>query len=445
MENSTLIKQFFDKTLAHSSYAILGGREVILIDPGRDPSPYLAFASEQGAAITGVIETHPHADFISSHLEFSQRGAIAYASKLTAAEYPHRSFDNGDEIRIGNALLKAINTPGHSPDSISVLLEENGHPIAVFTGDTLFSGDVGRPDLRENTPGASAKKEELARAMFSSTRNKLMKLPDNTLVYPSHGPGSLCGKHISSRLWSTIGDERRDNYALQPMKADDFVNLITSGQPFIPSYFGYDVALNKKGAQPFEKSLSAVITVPVSEIEPQTLIVDTRAASEYRNSYLPNSINIPDGNPFETWLGTIIAPDEPFYLLSGSAGEATALLARTAKIGYEANVKAMVIENHPGKLSSPLLDISTFKKHTGRYTIIDVRNENESRDRKIFSNAIELPLPRLRDTINTIPREYPIVVHCAGGYRSAIGSSIISRSIPGHTVYDLGQAIDTFK
>lgn len=218
------VEQFYDKGLAHASYAILSENQIALIDPARDPKPYFDFASANSARIVAVIETHPHADFISSHKEVAATtGAKLYASKLMGADYPHQTFDDGDVLKIGKVELQALNTPGHSPDSISILLkDEQGQKYAVFTGDTLFIGDVGRPDLREKVGNLTAKREELARQMYHSTRNKLMTLPEETIVYPSHGPGSLCGKSLGPELQSTIGKQIKENYALQPMSEDRF-------------------------------------------------------------------------------------------------------------------------------------------------------------------------------------------------------------------------------
>src|SRR3984885_6333647 len=274
-----IIQQFYDKGLAHGSYAIIRTGKMIVVDPARDPQAYYDFASQHDADIVGVIETHPHADFVSSHLEIHQTtGAIIYTSKLTGAGYPHESFDDGDVISLDDIKLKAINTPGHSPDSICILVEdENGYEKALFTGDTLFVGDVGRPDLRENAGNITAKKEELARQMYHSTRDRLMKLPHGVIVYPAHGPGSLCGKNMSPDLQSTIGRELRENYALQLMDELTFVKILTADQPFIPKYFGRDVELNKKGASGFSESISHILRLKGRvTIEKDTLVIDSR-------------------------------------------------------------------------------------------------------------------------------------------------------------------------
>src|SRR6201996_2624640 len=293
-----IIHQFYDKGLAHASYAVIRLGKMIVVDPARDPQPYYDFAELNNADIVGVIETHPHADFVSSHLEIHQTtGATIYVSKLLGAEYPHETFDDGDTIQLADIKLKALNTPGHSPDSICILLQdENGVDKAVFTGDTLFAGDVGRPDLRENAGNITAAKEELARQMYHSTREKLMRLPHHTVVYPAHGPGSLCGKSISPDLESTIGKELRENYALQSMDELTFVDMLTSDQPFMPKYFGYDVELNKKGALPIDISVASVPRLDRNtKLEKGVPVVDTRPQSEFSKSHLPCAVNIQDG------------------------------------------------------------------------------------------------------------------------------------------------------
>src|SRR5690606_2166203 len=254
------IERFYDINLAHASYAIVSKDEMALIDPARDPQPYYEFAIANNVTITAVIETHPHADFVSSHMEIQKKtNATVYVSRLLGAEYDHQSFDDGDEVQIGEVRLKAINTPGHSPDSISVLLlDETGKEHALFTGDTLFIGDVGRPDLRENVGNLTAKREALARQMYDSIQNKMTQIPDETLVYPAHGAGSLCGKNLSSDPYSTIGKERKENWAFQQQSEEEFVKSILQDQPFVPKYFGFNVSLNKKGASNYETSVHGV-------------------------------------------------------------------------------------------------------------------------------------------------------------------------------------------
>ncbi|HEY0244345.1 MAG TPA: MBL fold metallo-hydrolase [Mucilaginibacter sp.] len=443
-----IIHQFYDTGLAHASYAIIRTGKMIVIDPARNPQPYYDFAKLHKAAIIGVIETHPHADFVSSHLEIHQTtGAVIYCSKLTGAGYPHQNFDDGDVIELNDIKLRAINTPGHSPDSICILLEDAaGRPADLFTGDTLFVGDVGRPDLRENVGNITAKKEELARQLYHSTRQKLMSLPENTIVYPAHGPGSLCGKNMSPDLSSTIGRELTDNYALQPMSELAFVQLLTADQPFAPVYFGYDVNLNKQGAPGFQNSIDAVLK-PGNDIalDTDTLIIDTRPKAQFRRAHLKGAINLQDGEKFETWLGSIINPGEQFYLIANDKDNLDVAISKAAKIGYEQAIKAALLLPANAKEQSANLDIADFTAHPTNYTIIDVRNHNEIKEGKIFENALTIPLPELRNRLNEIPTNKPIVVHCAAGYRSAAAASIIAGNIQAVPVYDLGEAVTQFE
>ena len=343
-----MIEQFYDKGLAHASYAVLSENEIVLIDPARNPQPYYDFAKKHEAEIIGIIETHPHAEFVSSHLEIHKKtGATIYVNSLVGAEYPHQAFDEGDAITVGWLTLEVIHTPGHSPDSNSVLvIDETGKEIAVFTGDTLFVGDVGRPDLRGNVGNIKAKANELAKQLYHSTREKLMQLPEDVIVYPAHGPGSLCGKNMSADLHSTIGREKKENYALQDMNEDDFVSLILKDQPWVPKYFEYNVAINKSGADFFEKSINKTKVISqASQLEEGILIIDTRPAEEFRAGHLQDAINIPDAVKFETWLGSLVSPKEPFYLIGADEASLRHVLEKAGKIGYENSVAGLLWED----------------------------------------------------------------------------------------------------
>jgi hydroxyacylglutathione hydrolase len=423
-----IIEQMFDKGLAHLSYAVISEGKMVVIDPARDSGPYYEFAAIHNATIHAVIETHPHADFVSCHLELQQQGAVIYASKLAGALYPLTSFDDGDVLATGMILFKAINTPGHSPDSISILLlDEQGIECAVFTGDTLFIGDVGRPDLRENAGNTTAKKEALARQMYASLRNKLMLLPNNTLVYPAHGPGSLCGKAMSAELSSTIGKEKKDNYALQPMDEQVFVKMLLEDQPFVPKYFPYDVELNRRGVISMKESLEKIQRLSSqNELDTNILIVDTRPEKQFKSGHLEGAINIQNGGKFETWLGSVLSPEESFYLIAEDTIQLEEVLIKAAKIGYETHIYGALSQKEFYVVQDPTLDVEVFISDPEKYTIIDIRNSNELKEGKIFENSIAIPLPELRERLNEIPSGKPVVVHCAGGYRSAVGSSIIS-------------------
>jgi hydroxyacylglutathione hydrolase len=422
------IKQFEYKPLAHYSYAIISEGKMAVIDPERDPKQYYDFAKANNAKIVAVIETHPHADFVSSHLQIhKETGATIYNSEKTGADYPYTAFDEGGTLKIGNVVLTAINTPGHSPDSITVVATHNDKTV-LFTGDTLFIGDVGRPDLREKAGNMQAKREELAEMMYDTIQNKFNGLPDDAIVYPAHGAGSLCGKSMSDDNSSTLGNERMGNWAFKEQSKEEFIEKLLDSQPFIPSYFGYDVDTNKDGAENVQQSIDKI---PFKEnATAQGLIVDVRDEEIFKREHLEGSFNIQavsDNAKFETWLGAIVEPEEEFTLVIDSKEDKVKLLHRVAKIGYEKQLKQVITLSDKNLVSMEVLDLKDFKNNPDKYTIVDIRNKSEIEEGKYFDSALAHPLNELRDTAEDIPTDNPIVVHCAGGYRSAAGSSILQK------------------
>lgn len=440
------VKQFYDEGLAHSSYAIESNGKMILVDPARNPKQYYDLANEMNADIVGVIETHPHADFVSSHLQIhNEKNATIYVSKLLGADYPHQTFDEGDEIKLGNITLKALNTPGHSPDSITVLAEdENGELQALFTGDTLFIGDVGRPDLRENVGNLKAARKELAKDMYKSTRNKIMKLQEEAMVYPAHGSGSLCGKSLSDKLSDTLGNQKKTNPALSEMEEDEFVDFLIEGQPFVPKYFPYSVELNKKGAPNYEESISNVERADSYDVNENDLVIDARSPEKYRKSHIKGSINLTDDEKFESWLGAIVSPDEKFVLIAEDEDQRELLIDKASKIGYELLIKTATL-NANGEMEA--LEQPEFKPdNLDNYTIIDVRNPEEHISEKVFEKSYNFPLPDLREKAEEIPTDKPVLVHCAAGYRSSAGTSIINNVLGNKTkVIDLSTRVKDFR
>lgn len=443
------IKQFKDDPLAHYSYAIVSNGEMALVDPSRNPMEYYRYAEEQNAKIVAVFETHPHADFVSSHMQIhEQTGATIYASELLGADYPHKTFDDGDTLKMGDTTFSAINTPGHSPDSITVVAKE-GDKTALFTGDTLFIGNVGRPDLREKAGNMKAKRVDLAKQMYNTIKNKFTDLPDDALVYPAHGAGSLCGKNMSDASSSTLGNERQGNWAFKEQTEEEFVEEILKDQPFIPHYFGFNVDVNKTGPENVQRTKWAnKLKLYVDEVETGITVVDTRSGEAFKDGHLHGSINImarSEKDKYETWLGAIIQPEEEFYLVIESIDNLEDLLERTAKIGYEKQVKAVITLSDKVSEKSDQLDIEDFKNNKENYTIVDIRNNSEVAEGKIFDDAIAVPLNELRENATEIPSHKPVVVHCAGGYRSAAGSSILDAKFENTKVYDLSDAINDFK
>lgn len=442
------IHQFYDEGLAHASYAILSEGKVALVDPGRNPQQYSDFAQANNAKIVAVIETHPHADFVSSHLEFHKNeDATIYVSKLVGAEYPHVGFDEGDSFQLGNITLHALHTPGHSPDSISILLkDENGKDHALFTGDTLFIGDVGRPDLREKAGNMKAQREELAKMMYHTVQDKLKPLADDVLVFPAHGAGSLCGKNLSDARQSTFGEQRATNWAFNDLDEKTFVDSLLQGQPYIPKYFGYDVDMNKIGAPAYQRSISQVSIWPEgSNLPADALVIDTRKNVDFAAGHIAGAINIMNGGKFETWLGSIVGPEERFFLVADSAAELEILIAKAAKIGYEQLIKGAVV-NPAGMIKkSDSFNLDNFKANKVHFTIVDIRSRDEHATAPIFEEAINIPLQELRERAKEIPTGKPVVVHCAGGYRSAAGASIVAAELDENEVLDLSEAIKEFQ
>ncbi len=442
------IKQFKDEPLAHYSYALVSDGKMALIDPSRNPMQYYKYAEEQKAKIIAVFETHPHADFVSGHLQIhEQTGATIYISEKVGVDYPHEAFDEGQSVKIGKTTIVPLHTPGHSPDSLTFVATEESKTV-LFTGDTLFIGNVGRPDLRENAGNMKSKRVELAKEMYNTMQTKFNDLPDHAFVYPAHGAGSLCGKNMSDAATSTLGEERKDNWAFKKQTEEEFVEEILKDQPFIPSYFGFNVDLNRKGALNVQKAKSHVhLKLNVDETEKGVLIVDIRDEEEFKNGHLPHSINIMargEADKFETWLGAIVEPKEAFYLAVKSVDDIESIMERVAKIGYEKQMKGILTLSGELPESSDKLKLSDFKAHSSNYTIVDIRNKSEVEAGKIFEDAIAIPLNELRGRAGEIPNEKPVVVHCAGGYRSAAGSSILEIKLSNEKIYDLSDAIKEF-
>ncbi len=438
------VKQFFDDGLAHGSYAIVSEGEVALVDPGRDPKPYEDYAKEHKANITAVFETHPHADFASSHMEFYHKhGATIYVNPKMQVEYPHKPLNDRTQVQIGNVSIEALFTPGHSPDHNTYLLrDENGQSHAVFTGDSLFVGDIGRPDLREGAGKIQAQREQLANQMYETMRTVFRRLPDEVMVYPAHGKGSLCGKNMSSETYSTIGKEKERNWALQVDDKDTFVNSLLEGQPYVPQYFPFDVAINAEGVKSLEESLKQVPQLTEGDkLDDASLIVDARSSAIFKQGHYAKALNIPDGGKFETWLGSLVSPEEHFYLLAQNEDQLDAVLYKAAKIGYEKLIKGTMVVSENLPVQSDEANPSDIFENPDHYTIIDVRDTNEIDQGKIFSNAINIPLNELRDKANEVKSDKPIAVHCAGGYRSGIGASILESQLPNAEIHDISERI----
>lgn len=443
------IQQFYDEALAHASYAIESRGKVVLVDPGRDPEPYLSFIEKQDASLAAIFETHPHADFVSSHAEFMNRFKVPiYINPKTGPFYEFSPLEDGEEVQFGDMKMRALYTPGHSPDHNSyLLLNKEDKPVAVFTGDSLFVGDIGRPDLREGVGNLQMSRKELASHMFHTIQDTFAKLPEEVAVYPAHGAGSLCGKNMSDERSSTIGRQKEENWAFRTKDESAFVQEYLEGQPFIPPYFGHDVELNRKGAPALVDSLKQIeFFSNGKQPEEGAILVDIRSEEVFKKGHLPAALNIQAGekDKFETWLGTLVKPGEAFYLTGDDEAQLKQAVKRVAKIGYEEQLKGVLLKPSHADKQSAELNLNDFKQHPENYTIVDVRNTSEVEKGKIFRSAIPIPLPELRERANEIPTDKPIVVHCAGGYRSAAASSLLEKKLKAQ-IYDLSEEVKQFQ
>lgn len=442
-----IIEQFEDKGLAHFSYVVMAGKKIILIDPQRNAQPYYDFAQKNNASIIGVIETHPHADFVSSHLEIHQKLNVPiYASSLTKSKYPLKKLDEGNVIQLTDQVgLRAMYTPGHAPDHIAAVLYEEGKDRAVFSGDSLFLGDVGRPDLLDFSSESDKQRKYLAAMMYDTIHQKFAKLNDDVIVYPSHGAGSLCGKSIRKAASSTIGYEKQTNYAFENRTKDEFVNLLLSDQPFIPKYFAYDIQLNSKGAPVLKESLAKLNYLP-KNFQPASgaLIIDTRPAAVFKTSYLPGAINIQGTGQLETWLGTLVAPESTFYLVAADEQSLQTAIKKAAAIGYELNIQGAFVYDASNGNQFGAFENSSFDPAGNKYTYIDVRTEKEVKKQPGFKNSINIPLQEFTDRLSKIPKGKPILIYCGSGYRSAMAASILKKEMPSMEVFDLGSTVSQY-
>ena len=439
-----IFRQFYLPCLAHASYLI--GDEATgtaaVVDPQRDTDQYIAFAAEHALQIKHVILTHLHADFVAGHLELRDRvGATIYLGAAAKAGYAFTRLRDGSLVEFGRIRLKALETPGHTPESISILVYDlnakETQPHAVLTGDTLFIGDVGRPDLRAAL-GWSA--TELGRLLFDSLHTKLLALPDASLVYPAHGAGSLCGKAISKETVSTLGEQRRLNYALQPMSKEAFIQVVTADQPEAPPYFTYDAVLNSEERPTLDEALAR-------EMNPLTLdavlalkangaqILDTRDPDEFGAAHLAGSTNIGLGGQYATWAGTMLDRKHPIVIIAAPGREPESAV-RLGRIGFD-HVAGYLqnglhsLESRPEliakteRLSAPFA--AELLSSNQPPLVVDVRAPRE-REQKHIGGSLSIPLNRLAENLERLPKYRSLLVYCAGGYRSSIAASLLRGS-----------------
>ena len=431
-----VFEQFYLGCLAHASYLIGSEGVAAVVDPQRDVGIYLEAARERGLRIAHIIETHLHADFVSGHRELADRtGATIYLGEGSGAQFLHRAVREGDEIGFGQCRLRFLQTPGHTLESVSVLvfdLEQGEGPIAVLTGDTMFIGDVGRPDLSElHTP------QELAAQLYDSLHGKLLGLPDSVRVYPAHGAGSMCGRNISADRNSTIGRERATNYALQPMSRERFIEIMTQDLPARPEYFQRDVAANRQGAAALD-SLPPVERLSPAEVmrrqQEGATVLDVRPASGFCSGAIPGSMQIGLGGQFASWAATLIGLDRDIILVAEDDKAVDEARMRLTRVGME-RVAGALADGVAGWTGAglPLVEIEQITVQDLRaemednreLCVLDVRRPAEW-DHGHIPGAMLRPLDQLRISLESLDRRRVMAVHCKSGYRSLIACSLLA-------------------
>src|SRR6185312_6934517 len=436
---SVLVEHFFLGCLAHASYLVGSEGIAAVIDPQRDVDIYLDAAAQRGLKIEHIVETHLHADFVSGHHELAERtGARIYLGNDSGAAFPHKAVKDGDSLHFGKCRFDFMETPGHTVESICIAMTDLAGPSgpqAVFTGDTLFVGDVGRPDLSgDHTP------RELAAMLYKSLHDKLLKLPDETEIFPAHGAGSLCGRQMSAERSSTIGKERRTNYPLHAGTCEEFIRLLTDGLPPRPEYFGREVELNRRGAVAIDQ-----IPPPVPLRAPEVfrlqsegaIALDTRPAMQFAVAHVPGSLHIALSGQYASWAARILGLDQRIILIGEDADHLRESQLRLARVGIE-NVHAYLEDGITGWIKGgyeldyiPQISVQEFvellEQEKDRIAVLDVREPGEV-ETGAMENSVRIPLGQLAVRTGELDRGKLLVVHCKGGYRSSIATSILRRA-----------------
>lgn len=433
------ITKFYLDCLSAASYIVSSNNEAIVIDPQRDIEIYEDYLSQNGLNLKYILETHLHADFVSGHLELSNKtSAEIVFSKIANVDFAHISVVEGDQLEFGDVQISILDTPGHTPEGICFLMKNFQNPeseLVVFTGDTLFAGDVGRPDLMD----ATISKEKLATMLYHSLRDKLMTLPDVTKVYPAHGAGSSCGRALLDVEYSTIGDEKKTNYALQPMSIKEFIHQVTTDQPIPPSYFASSAKLNRIGLQPVDVILDNLKSFTVKEVmelksEFDITLVDVRDPEIYSMQYIPGSINIGLDGRYAEWLGTVTKQDHRLIIIADPGKEREATI-RAARVGFDnvigylnGGFNSWISENKQTETFERINpeDMVQITESEDDYIVLDVRRPTEYRVGHL-PNALNIPLSQLESNLSKLDKSKKFIVHCAGGYRSVIASSILKQ------------------
>lgn len=424
-------KQFYLGCLSHASYYVGSEAEAAVIDPQRDIGQYMDEAAGNNQKIKYIIETHSHADFVSGHIELAEKtGAeIVYGHKANT-QFPTHKVKDGDELAVGKINLKFMETPGHTPEGITILAkntEDTAAPVKMFTGDALFIGDVGRPDLI-GSKGFTA--EEMGGMLYDSLRGKIMPLPDNTEVYPAHGAGSLCGKSLSKETWSTLGEQRQTNYALQPMSKEEFIKIVAADQLEVPAYFAESSAENMRGAAPLEDLPKPVAMSSEEIVDFNGVVLDTRSGPKFGAGHVPNSINIGLQGQFAPWAGTLIAIGTPVAIVAEDQEKVDEAFMRLARVGIETVTGYILIDDYRGetkKVAQVSVEQAKIATNDGDVQFVDVRRPAEHASGHA-RNAMNLPLHSLAKEVGKLDSEKPTYVLCQSGYRSSLATSILENA-----------------
>lgn len=432
-------KQFYLGCLSHASYYLGSGDEAAIIDPQRDIQHYIDEAEANGQKIKYVIETHSHADFVSGHLELaSKTGAQIIYGQRANTQFPTLKVKDGDELNVGAIKLRFLETPGHTPEGITILAEDlaaSGDadksvrpPMKMFTGDTLFIGDVGRPDLI-GSKGFTA--EQMGEMLYDSIHDKILPLPDETEVYPAHGAGSLCGKSLSKETWSTLGNQRQFNYALQPMSKEEFVKIVAADQPEVPMYFPKSAAKNLAGSPALEELAKPrkMTTEEIAEFD--GVVVDVRVNMDFGAGHVPNSVNIWLGGQFASWSGTMIPIGTRIAIVAGSLTEIEEAFMRLARVGHDSAVGYILIGDYSGELNVieqvPVEEVNELVKTGTEIQFVDVRRVAEYNAGHAVRTS-NIPLDKLPFEFEKLDPSLPTYIICQTGYRSSLGASILENA-----------------
>ena len=429
------IKQLYTNCLAEAAYYIESNGEAAIIDPIRETEPYLELAKERGTKIKYIFETHFHADFVSGHIDLANKtGAEIIYGPMAETNYKVRNLKDGEEVKVGDLTIRALHTPGHTPESTCyLLLDESFEEHCVFTGDTLFVGDVGRPDLLDG----KMTKEQLAGMMYDSLNNKIKKLPDEVIVYPAHGPGSSCGKNLGPEKQSTIGMEKQRNYALADMKREDFIKVLTEGLTPPPAYFFSDAMINKQGYAAIDAVMKRNMKpLSIAEFEKEvasgSVILDTRCPDDFEKGFVPGSINIGLNGMYAIWAGTILDINVPLVIVC-DAGKEEESVMRLARVGYE-KVNGFLDGGMEAwtKAGKPVDTVTSIdppefadRVHKGE-KVLDVRRITEAEEGHV-KDATVIPLAELKQNLDALDKNTPLLIHCRGGYRSMVAASLMKR------------------